>query len=330
MRFRWSRNLGYLIGIAALLVAIPWFLPPYPLQLMVMVGIFSILTLSLNLITGYAGLVSLGQAGFFMVGSYVSALLSAKLGVSPWLSIVAAVVVSAAFGVLLGFPALKLSGHFLAVITIAFGLIMHLLAVNLEWLTGGVQGVSRIPRPYLLDLALRSDRHYYWFVLSILAGLTFFYHSLIESGFGRALKAIREDEAAAACMGVNVKSTKIIVFVISAGIAGLAGATYSHYVRFITPDSFTIDLSIRVLIMMIVGGIGTISGSLVGTLVVYTLPEALRFLRDYYYLVFGTLIILIMLFLPGGLVSVSKAGQREIPFLGTLRLWRNRIVRRPL
>jgi branched-chain amino acid transport system permease protein len=328
MRSRLSQKFMSLIGIAALLIALPWFLPPYPLQLMVMVGIFSILTLSLNLITGYAGLVSLGQAGFFMVGSYVSALLSVKLGVSPWLSIIAAVFLSAAFGVLLGFPALKLSGHFLAVITIAFGLIMHLLAVNLEGLTGGVQGVSRIPRPYLFDVALRSDRQYYWFVLTLLGGLTFFYWSLIESGFGRALKAIREDEAAAACMGVNVKSTKIIVFVISAGIAGLAGALYSHYVRFITPDSFTIDLSIRVLIMMIVGGIGTISGSLVGTLVVYTLPEALRFLREYYYLVFGTLIIIIMLFLPGGIVSIGKAGQLRMLWPRGKRLGRARIARK--
>lgn len=328
MRSRHSQKFMSLIGIAALLIALPWFLPPYPLQLMVMVGIFSILTLSLNLITGYAGLVSLGQAGFFMVGSYVSALLSVKLGVSPWLSIIAAVFLSAAFGVLLGFPALKLSGHFLAVITIAFGLIMHLLAVNLEWLTGGVQGVSRIPRPYLFDVALRSDRQYYWFVLTLLGGLTFFYWSLIESGFGRALKAIREDEAAAACMGVNVKSTKIIVFVMSAGIAGLAGALYSHYVRFITPDSFTIDLSIRVLIMMIVGGIGTISGSLVGTLVVYTLPEALRFLREYYYLVFGTLIIIIMLFLPGGIVSIGKAGQLRMLWPRGKRLGRARIARK--
>jgi branched-chain amino acid transport system permease protein len=308
------RHLALLAGLAAVLVALPWLLPPYPLQLMVMVGIFSILTLSLNLITGYAGLVSLGQAGFFLVGAYASALLAVKLGVSPWFSIPVAVLISAACGVLLGFPALKLSGHFLAVITIAFGLIMHLLAVNLEWLTGGVQGVSRIPRPYLFDLALRTDRHYYWLVLVCLGVLVFFYWRLVESGFGRALKAIREDETAAACMGVDVRRTKITVFVLSAGIAGLSGALYAHYVRFITPDSFTIDLSIRVLIMMIAGGMGTIGGSLLGTLVVYTLPEALRFLNEYYYLVFGTLIILIMLFLPGGLVSIVKPGGWRLPW----------------
>ena len=309
-------HLALLAGIAVILVALPWWLRPYPLQVMVLVGIFAILTLSLNLITGYAGLVSLGQAGFFLVGAYASALLAVKLGISPWLSVPAAVLLSAAFGVLLGFPALKLSGHFLAVITIAFGLIMHLLAVNLEWLTGGVQGVSRIPRPYLFDLALRYDRHYYWLVLACLGVLVFFYWRLVDSGFGRALKAIREDETAAACMGIDVKRTKIVVFVLSAGIAGLAGALYAHYVRFITPDSFTIDLSIRVLIMMIVGGMGTIAGALLGTFVVYTLPEALRFLNEYYYLVFGTLIILIMLFLPGGLVSIGRHGRVGLPWRG--------------
>ena len=123
-------------------------------------------------------------------------------------------------------------------------------------------------------------------------------------GYGRALRALRDDEIAAGCMGVNVNVTKIHAFVISAAIAGIAGCLYAHYVRYINPESFTLDISIRILIMMVVGGIGSILGSVVGALVVYVLPEALRFLNDYYYLVFGFVIILLMLFLPKGLVSL--------------------------
>jgi len=310
-----------LLLISAVLIALPWLLPPYPMQLMVFVGVFAILTLSLNLIVGYVGMISLGHAGFFLVGAYTSALLTVDFGVSFWLTLPVAAILTAIFGLCVGFPALKLSGHFLAVITIAFGLIMHVLSVNLEWLTNGISGISNIPRPSFFSYVLRTDAEYYYLVLAVLALVVMVFYQLIESGVGRALKAVREDETGAACMGINVNRVKVVSFVVSAAIAGIAGVLYAHYVRYLNPDSFTIDISIRVFIMMIIGGIGSISGSLIGAFAVYTLPEALRFLNEYYYLVFGALVVAMMLFLPGGLVSVSAAFQGKTIVHPRVLLW---------
>ncbi len=296
-----------LAAVVAALLALPALLPAYPLQLMVMVGIFAVLTLSLNLISGYAGMISLGHAGFFLIGAYTSALLAVDLGAPFWVGLPAAFLVTAAFGLLLGFPALKLSGHFLAVITIAFGLIVHLLSINAEWLTRGISGVPNVPRPSLAGYALRGDAAYYYVVLAVLGGVLAACDQLVRSGFGRALMAVRDDETAAACMGVDVRVLKIQAFVLSAGVAGIAGSLYAHYVRYINPDSFTIDISIRVLIMMVVGGTGSLAGSLLGAFTVYLMPEALRFMNEYYYLVFGAVVVGMMLFLPGGLVSLPGA-----------------------
>ena len=290
------------LGLVA--VFVPFLLSDYHLQIAVMVGIFALLALSLNVLSGYAGMISLGHAGFFLIGSYTSAILATRFGMPFPVSLVAATALTALSGMVLAVPAMKLSGHFLAVITIAFGLILHVLAINLESITKGVSGISGISRPAIGAWSLKSDLSYYFLVLIILALVCLLVSAYVRSGYGRALRALRDDEVAAGCMGVNVNVAKIHAFVISAGIAGLAGCLYAHYVRYINPESFTLDISIRILIMMVVGGIGSILGSLVGAFAVYVLPETLRFLNDYYYLVFGFVIILLMLFLPRGLVSL--------------------------
>lgn len=289
-------------GLAA--ITVPFLLSDYHLQIAVMVGIFALLSLSLNVLSGYAGMISLGHAGFFLIGAYTSAILATRFAMPFGVSVVGAIAITAVSGLLLAVPALKLSGHFLAVITIAFGLILHLLAINLEFITNGVSGISGIARPSLGSWSMKSDLAYYWLVLGALALVCLLVSAYVRSGYGRALRALRDDEIAAGCMGVDVKMAKIHAFVISAGIAGLAGCLYAHYVRYINPESFTLDISIRILIMMVVGGVGSILGSVVGALVVYVLPETLRFLNDYYYLVFGFVVILLMLVLPRGLVSL--------------------------
>ena len=300
----------FLVTVVLGLIAVfgPFLLSDYHLQIAVMVGIFALLALSLNVLSGYAGMISLGHAGFFLIGSYTSAILATRFGMPFPVSLAAATALTAVSGLLLAVPAMKLSGHFLAVITIAFGLILHLLSVNLESITNGVSGISNIARPGLGSWSLKSDLSYYFFVLAMLALVCVLVSAYVRSGYGRALRALRDDEIAAGCMGVNVNVAKIHAFVISAGIAGLAGSLYAHYVRYINPESFTLDISIRILIMMVVGGIGSILGSVVGAFVVYVLPETLRFLNDYYYLVFGLVIILLMLFLPRGLVSLIPGG----------------------
>lgn len=296
------------LALAVILAAIvvPLFLSEYSLHLMIMVLIFSILTLSLNLISGYGGLISLGHAGFFLIGSYTSALLSVYQGWPFWLSAPMAILLTATSGLLLGFPALRWSGHFLAVITIAFGSIAQLLSINWVFLTNGIDGVANIPRPYVPAVDLTSNLNYYYFALICLAFIVFLMIRLVASGFGRALKAIKDDETAAACMGIDVAVTKVSAFVISAALAGFAGAIYAHYIRFLNPDSFSLDVSIRIFMMMIIGGTGSIAGSILGSFVVYVLPEVLRPLQDYYYLIWGVIVIVVMLFLPGGLISLGS------------------------
>lgn len=290
----------------AIAAGLPFMLSSYHLQVAIMVGIFALLSLSLNFLIGYTGTISLGHAGFFLVGSYTSAILSTRYSMPFPVSLVLAAAVTSLSGLLLAIPAMRLSGHFLAVITIAFGLILHVLAINLEWLTNGVSGISGIARPSFFGWALKGDVSYYFLVLLILAVVSGMLTVYVRSGFGRALTALCDDEVAAGCMGIKVNQAKIQAFVISAGIAGIAGCLYAHYVRYINPESFTIDISIRILIMAVVGGIGSITGSIVGAAVVYVLPEALRFLNSYYYLVFGAVIIAILLYLPGGLVSLMS------------------------
>jgi len=300
------------ILIVIITVLLPLILNGYQLQVMVMVGIFSILTLSLNVISGYGGMISLGHAGFFLVGAYTSAILTVDAGVNPWLALIAAILVTALFGLLLSFPALKLSGHFLAVITIAFGLIMQILAINMEWLTGGIEGVSQIPRPSIFGYDLKGDNAFYYLVAVVLIATFWLLKQILHSDFGRSLRAVRDDEVAASCMGIDIRATKIIAFVLSAGVAGLAGALYAHFVRYLNPDSFTLEISIRVFLMVIIGGIGSLGGSILGAATVYLLPEFLRFLDNYYYLAFGLAVVLVMRFLPGGLISLGPILERGI------------------
>jgi branched-chain amino acid transport system permease protein len=297
------RMLPVAVGIALALL-VPPLLSPYALHLCVMVGIFAILTLSLNLICGWAGMISLGHAGFWLIGAYTTALLCAEHGVSFWLGLVASIALTALSGLLLGLPSLRWNGHFLAVITIAFGLIVQTLSVNWEWLTNGNEGVSNIPRPSLFGYRLTDNLAFYYLVIAMTAVVCGLMQRFIASGYGRALKALRDDEEAAACMGVNVARFKVLAFVLSAGLAGMAGALYASYVRFLNPDSFSLDISIRVFVMVVIGGIGSIGGSILGSFTVYVLPEVLRPLQQFYYVIWGIVVIVVMLFLPGGLASV--------------------------
>lgn len=290
-------------GVLALLF-LPMALSEFRLHLAIMTGIFMVLSLSLNLISGNTGIVSLGHAGFFAIGAYTSAIL-AKSGTPFLAALLAGALLSGLFSLLLAIPALRVTGIYLKVITIAAGLIVHLLVTNLE-ITGGVSGIMGIPRPSVFGLHFRSTLQYYylvvfWLLLSI--GLVV----LIEHSYiGRALKSLRDDELAATTLGVNPITFKVLAFFLSATLAGIAGSLYAHYARFIGPDSFTISLSIRILMMIVIGGLGSVWGSVLGTLMIYLLPEVLRFLDTSYYLVFGLLLTLMALFLPGGLIQIPR------------------------
>jgi branched-chain amino acid transport system permease protein len=292
-----------LIALAAT-IALPWVASTYILHLAIMAGIFSILSLSVNLLSGYTGQFSIGHAGFWAIGAYTSALLTTNLHYSFWIGLPAAGFVAMIFGLIIGIPAIRVSGVYLAVVTIAFGLIVQTLLFNLEGLTGGAHGIYAIPRPSLGRWQFHSREEFYWLVLAVLLLLVAVAVRLMNSYVGRAFIAIREDELAAQAIGIHTTYYRVVAFLMSAFFAGLAGSLYAHYLRYINPEAFGIIISINILMMVIVGGLGSIPGSILGAIVVYLLPEFLRFLGHAYYMVFGALVIAMLVFLPNGLIDV--------------------------
>jgi len=297
-----KRILGYSLFFLSL--SLPLWLPHYPLHLACTVGIFVILAVSLNIVVGFAGQISLGHAAFFAVGAYTSSLLAMKFGIPFWFGIFGAGMVSCGFGVLLGIPTLRVRDIYLSVVTICFGLMVQLALVNLEAITGGARGIYGIPRPSVGGFALMTPQSYYYVILFFALLTIFSAMRLLRSRFGRAFLSIRENELAAETVGVKTTYYKILAFAISSFYAGLAGSLYAHYVSYINPDAFTFGTSVDVLVMIVIGGLGNVWGSVIGALVITLLPEYLRFMQQYYRAVFGLGLIFMMVFMRSGIISV--------------------------
>ncbi|WCK56364.1 branched-chain amino acid ABC transporter permease [Aneurinibacillus sp. Ricciae_BoGa-3] len=273
----------------------------YLIQILIMSGINILLVLSLNLISGFAGQISLGHAAFFGIGAYASALLSMK-GLNVWVAIPAAGLVAAILGFLIGSPVLRLRGHFFAIATLGFGEIIHLVLNNWVDVTRGPMGLSGIPTPeniLFMDFSLKSN--YYYLILVVVLLALYLSITVKHSKMGRALLAIRTDEITAKAMGINIAYYKIFAFTLSAAIAGIAGATYSHFILFLSPETFSLPASINILLMLLIGGIGSIPGSVLGGLFITVLSEYLRTFAQYQMLIYGVLIVLIVIFMPKGL-----------------------------
>jgi len=275
---------------------------PYYIGILVFVGIYSLITIGLSLLIGYSGQISLGHAAFFGLGAYTSGIFSTRFGLSPWLGMVAAIFLSCGVAFIIGFPTLRLKGHYLAMATLAFGEIIYIVFNHWADYTGGPSGFGGIPRFSLGEFSLESDFSYYYFVWGIVLLVLLLSLNLIHSRVGRALRSINKGEVAAACMGVNTASYKLRVFVLSAFFAGLAGSLYAHFVTFISPGTFSVMFSIVLLTMVAVGGIANIWGAVMGAALLTILPEYLRAFRDYDILIYGSVLLLIIIFLPNGLM----------------------------
>jgi branched-chain amino acid transport system permease protein len=285
----------------------------YLLHIGVIAGIYVILAQSLNLILGYTGQAALGHAGFYCFGAYTSALLSLSFGISPWLSTIGAAVVGGAAGALVAYPALRLKGDYLALATFGAGIIIYSVALNWGSVTRGPMGLPGIP-PYTV-FGTTIERPGAYFILVAVAdavALTAMYR-IVRSPFGRVLKAIRDDDIAAMALGKNVAFHKICVFALGGMFAGMAGALYAHYVTFIDPTSFTPMESITILLMVVLGGIGTLRGPVVGAIVIVAFPEILRFLDvpdsiagPIRQMLYGVLLIALMMGRPQGLLGTYR------------------------
>jgi len=280
---------------------------PYIMRIMILSGIYIILALSLNLLTGFTGIVCLGHAAFYGIGAYTSALLAIHFDLSFVFTAIAGGVVAAFFGLLLGLPTLRLNGTYLSMVTLGFCEIVRLVGLNWMSLTRGPMGLTGIPFPKILGWVIDRDAEYFYLVLILIIMTWVILNNLIQSRAGIALIAIREDEVAAEAMGINILKYKVLAFAISAFFAGIAGSFYAHYASFINPQSFTFDESIQILSMVILGGMGSNLGVALGAIVLVSVPEMLRGLQEYRMLIYGAVLVIMMLTRPQGILGNPKA-----------------------
>ncbi len=301
--FRHHTGLTVWVLSGALLITPLVMRNPYHLGILNLIGLYVIAVLGLNLFIGYTGQISLGHAAFFGLGAYGSAILTATCHLPPWPAMLLTAAALAVVALIIGVPTLRLSGHYLAMATLGFNYVVHSIFVQWDRVTGGPSGLSGIPPLSLFGLTFESDVKFHYLVWTFaLAALTLCLN-LVRSGVGRGLSALAQDEVAAACLGVDVRKDKVRVFVLAAVLASVAGSLYAHYFGYINPDAFSIYKSLDLVIMVVVGGMGSIWGTLFGVALITVLPHFLEFFESYMDLVHGVILVVILLFLPQGFVA---------------------------
>lgn len=296
---------GALVVALVALGLVPTQLKSYGIYILTLWCIFVMAGMGLNLTVGYAGLISLGQAAFLGLGAYLAALL-AKMGVSYLLIVPTCATLCFVVGLGLGFPALRVQHHYLAFATLGFNMLCFLVFRNEDWLTGGTFGINDIPRPVLFGWRITRAGDFYHLVLGVMVAMAVLMALLLRSPWGRAFAALRDNPIRAESVGVNTTFYTLMAFAIGAACAGVAGALFAPLVGFIEPASFTVTNSLAMLLMVIVGGQGWFFGPAIGAVIVVLLPEWLRFAADWYLAVFGFLIVVMMVWLPGGLLSLPQ------------------------
>lgn len=306
-------NLVAMVIVTLVLAVVPWVVNNnYILTILIFVGQFTMLTVGLSLLMGYAGQISLGQATFFGIGAYATGILSNRFQISPWLALLAGALASAGVAFLVGRLIFRLRGHYLAMATLGMNVILFLaLTQEVEW-TGGPSGFRGVPDLTLGSLTLSSDLHYYyvvWFFTLIVIGLSL---NIVNSRAGRAMRALHTSEVAAEAAGIDTNAYKVKVFALSAVYSGLAGGLHATYLGFMSPSSFGITVSIEVVVMAVVGGLASVWGALFGAGVVLVIEQYLRTVikaviprasGEHEIIAFGLILMLIMIFMPEGLVT---------------------------
>jgi len=280
---------------------------PYYLSILVFIGIYSIATMGLNLLLGYAGQISLGHAAFYAIGAYTSAILTVKFDVHFIVAALAALAITTVAACAIGIPCLRLKGHYLAMATLAAGEIVYITLNAFVDFTGGPSGLAGIPEITLGSFVFDSDTKYYYLVWSICILLFIITRNIINSRVGRALRSLHGSESASGAMGIPVAGLKVQVFVLSAVYAALAGILYAHSVTFISPQTSDLMFSIRLITMVVVGGMGHLWGGILGAALLTVLPEALSAFQDYELIIYGGILLVMVMFLPEGL---TRGGEK--------------------
>ena len=302
---------------AVVVLGLPWAVPRYFVFLASLIVVNSIVAIGLNLLSGYTNQLSFGHAGFLAIGAYTGALLTIHAPALPVpAALLVAGLVTAAVGLTLGIPCLRLEGLYLAMATLAFGFVVVEAILNLDWITRGNDGL-RVPAARLGPIALATDTARYYLTVAVAALLILAALNIAKTRTGRALLAVRESEIAAQASGVHLAAYKTLAFVLSAFYTGVAGGLFALVVGFLSPDSFDVFLSVDFVAMIIVGGLGSVPGSVLGAAVITTLNDSLAGFQNYRPLIFGAILIASMLFMPGGIASalrkLSVAGAAGYP-----------------
>lgn len=313
-----NKNIPRISAIAVLAVAalaVPSVLKvPYFMHLIVLALIWVILAQGQNLIQGFVGYVSIAQAGFMGIGAYFSTLLTVNLGWSVWMTLWMTPLFTGLVSILVGYPSLRVKGHYFAIVTLAYNMVIFTVLLTYSSLTGGEAGISGVPRPsefsvfgWVFNFEGRSNANFYGLVLLMAFLATGLCASILHSRVGRVLLAIRQNENLADAIGVSTWRYKLFAFVVSASLAGLAGALYAHYIGFLNPEPFGVDQSLNAILAVILGGSGTLTGPVIGAFAVVFLPEYLRIADSYRLVTYGFILVIATIFLPRGLVPVAHS-----------------------
>lgn len=286
----------------------------YVFTLLILIGIYSIITIGLSLLTGYAGQISIGHAAFYGIGAYFSGVLTTKYGFSPWIAMLLGMVFTFFISYVIGVQVLKLKGHILALATISINIIVFTVLNGWTEVTNGALGLGGIQKLSLLGLNLGKQVNFYYFVWTIVALIILFSANIIRSNVGRILRSIHDSEIGIETLGVQVSKYKVMIFAISATYASLAGSLYAHYIQFISPSTFSVHFSIILLVMIMVGGVHSIWGVMIGAITITFLNEGIRYVGHNHLhvsgeveiIVYGLIIVLVMIFMPDGIISIFE------------------------
>lgn len=306
---------GGAVVVLAVLALLPLVASSSQMNLLVLTCVNVIAAIGLSLLFGYAGQISLAQAELQGLGAYTSAILATRAGLPFWVALICAGLVPGVIAYAVGRPILRLRGYYLAMATVAIGGILDTLFEQLKGLTGGFNGIVGIPSPSLFGWALNDPNRYYYLVLVAALLVIAFAWNLTRSRVGRAMRAIRESETGAAVMGVDVPALKASIFALSGVLAGLSGSFYAHYALFISPETFTVSQSVTFILILAIGGVGSLGGAVVGAILLTVLPQWLRSFGEYDNVIYGFVVILVIMFLRtglwGGLRSLWTAVSRR-------------------
>ncbi|MBV8073048.1 MAG: branched-chain amino acid ABC transporter permease [Acidobacteriaceae bacterium] len=304
-------TLGVVVGVAVWAM-LPWFLGRGTVDVLVFAGIYTIAGLGVSFLLGQCGIVSLAQSGFYGIGAYAAAYGTTAAGLPMPVCVILGILISASIAAIVGIPVLRLSGYFLALGTLALAIIAQVLFLELDWLTGGTLGIGGIPHISLFGYGINTPFRFYYLIWICAFVVILLHYNLLNSRTGIALRAMRDAPEAAAVAGIRIESLKVRIFILSATLGALAGSLFAFYVSFISVDSFSIDRAIGFLLIAALGGVRSVAGTALGALFVTAAPYYLSRIGDIHPLLFAVILIVAVIFLPGGLSKVVASGWRNL------------------